>query len=63
MKKDAKAHTMIGVLFILDKYINDVLGIIGLSSFGYGVWLYDSKLSLISVGIIIMFVAYKSAKA
>ena len=54
---------MIEALYFLDKYINDVLGIIGLSMFGYGVWLYQPKLSLISVGIIIMFVAYKSAKA
>ncbi len=50
-------------LYILDNYINDAIGLAGISSFGYGAWLIKPELSLISVGLILMFVAYKSATA
>jgi len=43
----------------LDKYINDFIGIAGLSAFGYGVWTIDPAYSMISVGIILMLLAYK----
>jgi hypothetical protein len=42
--------------------MNDVIGIGGLSAFGWGVWGYDQRLAFVLVGIILMMVAYKGAK-
>jgi len=47
----------------LVKYINDIIGAIGLALFGFGVWQLMPEAAYISVGIIIMFFAYHSAKA
>lgn len=44
------------------KYTNDLIGLAGLAAFGYGVWQIKPEWAMISVGIILMFVAYKSAK-
>ena len=63
MKKTDQAHTTTEELYILAKYMNDLIGLAGLSVFGYGVWLIKPEWALISVGVILMFVAYKSAKA
>jgi len=46
----------------LDKYITDVVGLLGLSVFAYGTWLIRPEVAYISVGIILMLVAYKLAK-
>lgn len=42
--------------------VNDVIGIVGLAAFGWGVWGYNEQLAFVSVGIILMAVAYKGAK-
>ena len=62
MKKDAQAHTMSGELSLLDKYIADLIGFTGLSAYAYGAYLVKLELALISVGIILMIVAYKMAR-
>ena len=55
-------HMTIEGYFSLANYINDIIGLIGLSLFGYGTWLITPELSFVCVGIIIMFVAYKASK-
>ena len=47
---------------LLDKIINDVVGLLGLASFGYGAWQLMPEAAYISVGIILMFAAYRMAK-
>ena len=53
---------MSGELSLLDKYIADLMGVTGLSAYAYGAYLVKLELALISVGIILMIVAYKMAR-